>query len=70
VIRMVMYFKPLRVFMPLAGLLFLAGLLKTALSLVFTSTMQESDIVIFMTSILLAALGLLADLIVTYHNRE
>lgn len=69
VIRMVMYFKPLRVFMPLSGLLFLFGIIKSAGSLIYTATLQESDIIIFMTAIMLFALGLIADLIVTYHNR-
>ena len=69
VIRMVMYFKPLRVFMPLSGMLFLLGIIKSAGSLIYTSTLQESDIIVFMTAIMLFALGLIADLIVTYHNR-
>ncbi len=69
VVRMVMYFKPLRVFGP--ATLFLAGfaIIKSILSLMYTSTLQESDIIIFMTAIILAALGLIADLIVSYHNR-
>lgn len=70
VVRMVMYFKPLRVFMPLSGALFLFGVVKSILSLVFTSTLQESDIIIFMAAVMTGALGLIADLIVAYHNRE
>lgn len=70
VVRMVMYFKPLRVFMPLCGLLILFGILKSVLSLIFTSTLQESDIIIFMAAVMTGVLGLIADLIVTYHNRE
>ncbi len=70
VIRMVMYFKPLSVFMPVSLFLILFGIVKSILSLVFTSTLQESDIIIFMAAIMTAAIGLLADLIVTYHKRE
>lgn len=69
VVRMVMYFKPLRVFMPLAGGLFIFGIIKSVGSLIYTATLQESDIIVFMTAIMLFALGLIADLIVTYHNR-
>lgn len=69
VIRMVMYFRPLRVFLPLTGFLIIFGIIKAILSLVYTSTLQESDIIIFISAVLLFALGLIADLIVTYHNR-
>lgn len=69
VVRMVMYFKPLRVFMPLAGILLVFGVLKSIGSLAFTSTLQESDIIIFMTALMVLVLGLIADLIVAYHNR-
>lgn len=70
VIRMVMYFKPLRIFLPLSGFLFVFGVVKSILSLCFTGTLQESDIIIFMMAVMTAALGLIADLIVTYQNRE
>lgn len=70
VLRMVMYFKPLRVFLPLSALLFVGGILKAFLSLRSTQSLQESDVIILMTAILTAALGLVADIIVTYHNRE
>ena len=69
VIRMVTYFKPLRVFMPLSLILFIFALLKSFWSFKMTGTLQESDIVIFVTTLILAALGLIADLIATYHNR-
>jgi hypothetical protein len=69
VVRMVMYFRPLRVFMPLAGILFLLGLVKSVLSFSYTRTLQESDIIIFMAAIMVASLGLIADLIVAYQNR-
>jgi len=70
VVRMVMYFRPLRVFMPLTGFLLTVGIFKSVFSFKSTSSIQESDIIILMTAILLGALGLIADLIVTYHNRE
>ncbi len=70
IVRMTMYFKPLRVFMPLAGLIFLLGVIKAIQSFFLTKSLQESDIIIFLVAIMLGALGLIADLIVTYHSRE
>lgn len=70
VIRMVMYFKPLKVFLPLFLILFSFGTVKTFLSLAYTNTIQESDIIILMTAVMIFSLGLIADLIVTYHNRR
>jgi polyisoprenyl-phosphate glycosyltransferase len=70
VVRMVMYFKPLRVFGPVAVLLLLFAIVKSVFSVVYTATLQESDIIIFMGAIMMGALGLIADLIVSYHNRS
>ena len=70
VIRMVMYFRPLRIFLPVSAALVLFGIVKSILSLVYTSSLQESDIIIFMTAMILGALGLIADLIVSYGKRE
>jgi polyisoprenyl-phosphate glycosyltransferase len=70
VVRMVMYFKPLRVFGPLAGMLLVLGVVKCIFSFQSTSSLQESDIIILMTSLILLAIGLLADILVTYLNRE
>lgn len=69
VIRMVMYFKPLKIFMPLATILLLLGFGKSFLSYHDTGSLQESDIIILMTAILIFGLGLIADLIVAYQNR-
>ncbi|MCM8774821.1 MAG: glycosyltransferase family 2 protein [Candidatus Omnitrophica bacterium] len=68
IIRMIMYFKPMRIFMPLAGFLFLFACVKSVTSFWWTQTLQESDIIIFMTAIMMASLGLMADLIVAYHR--
>jgi glycosyltransferase involved in cell wall biosynthesis len=70
VIRMVMYFKPLQVFLPLSGFLIVFAIIKSWLSLAYTSSLQESDIIIFMTAIMTLSLGMIADLIVTYYNRR
>ena len=70
VVRMVMYFKPLRVFGPATFVLFSFAIIKSILSLKYTATLQESDIIIFMAAVMVTALGLIADLIVSYHNRN
>jgi polyisoprenyl-phosphate glycosyltransferase len=69
VVRMVMYFKPLRVFGPAAIFLLGFAVIKSAISLSYTASLQESDIIIFMMAVMLGSLGLIADLIVSYHNR-
>jgi glycosyltransferase involved in cell wall biosynthesis len=70
VLRMVMYFNPLRVFMPASFLLLLFAIVKSIASFSTTSTLQESDVILFVGALMLAALGLIADLIVAYHNRQ
>lgn len=70
VLRMVMYFKPLRVFMPASFFLILFGIAKAIITYMLTGRLQSSDIIIFMTAIIVCVLGLIADLIVTYNNRD
>jgi glycosyltransferase involved in cell wall biosynthesis len=69
VLRMVLYFRPLKVFLPLAGLVIGAGVLKSVLSFVLTGSMQESDIVILVAGFLTCMFGLLAEVIVAHHRR-
>lgn len=69
VLRMVLYFRPLKVFLPLAGLMFAAGVAKSALGLRLTGSMQESDVVVLTAAFLTAMIGLLAEVIVAHHRR-
>ncbi len=69
VLRMVLYFRPLKVFLPLAGLLIAGGVVKSWLSFRWTGTMQESDVVILVAGFMTSMLGLLAEVIVA-HNRR
>ncbi|MAG58805.1 MAG: glycosyl transferase family 2 [Planctomycetes bacterium] len=65
VFRMVMYFKPLRVFGPVSFLLLVGGLTKTVHDVWWIGAgIQESTIIIWMTAVMVLMLGLLADLIV------
>jgi glycosyltransferase involved in cell wall biosynthesis len=69
VLRIVLYFRPLKVFLPLAGLLIAAGMLKSAWSWTATGSMQESDIVVMVAGFMTCMLGLLAEVIVAHHRR-
>ncbi len=65
VIRMVMYFNPLRVFMPVGLMLFLIGCVRGIMDFVSEQgTLQEGDIILVLAGVLIGCMGLLADLIV------
>lgn len=69
VLRMVLYFRPLKVFLPLSGALIAAGAAKSVASFVLTGSMQESDIVVMTAGFMTCMLGLLAEVIVAHHRR-
>jgi glycosyltransferase involved in cell wall biosynthesis len=69
VLRMVLYFRPLKVFLPLAGMMIAAGLAKSVLSFKCTGSMQESDIVVLTAGFMTCMLGMLAEVIVAHHRR-
>jgi len=69
VLRMVLYFRPLKVFLPLSGFMIAAGMIKSALSFALTGSMQESDIVVMVAGFMTCMLGLLAEVIVAHHRR-
>jgi len=70
IFRMIMYFKPLRIFIPASLFFLISAAIKSYYSFTRTSSLQESDIMIFMTAIILGSLGMIADLIVAYNNRR
>jgi polyisoprenyl-phosphate glycosyltransferase len=69
VLRIVLYFRPLKVFLPLSGMLTGLGIAKTLFDWRSTGTMQESDIVVFVAGFMTCMLGLLAEVIVAHHRR-
>jgi len=69
VLRMVLYFRPLKVFLPLSGLMIAAAAAKSVLSFTRTGSMQESDIVMMVGGFMTCMLGLLAEVIVAHHRR-
>jgi glycosyltransferase involved in cell wall biosynthesis len=68
VLRMVLYFRPLKVFLPLAASVIAAGVAKSLLSFKFTGSMQESDIVVLTAGFMTCMLGLLAEVIVAHRR--
>ena len=69
VIRIVLYFRPLKVFAPLAAAVLAAASAKSLWSFRTTGSMQESDIVVLVAGFLTLMLGLLAEVIVAHHRR-
>jgi len=69
VLRMVLYFRPLKVFLPLSAMVIGAGVAKSIFSFALTGTMQESDIVVMTAGFMTCMLGLLAEVIVAHHRR-
>ena len=69
VLRMVLYFRPLKVFFPLAGLVTAAGILKSVISFRATGGMQESDFVVLVAGFMTWMFGLLAEVVVAHHRR-
>src|SRR6185436_6337513 len=60
VLRMVLYFRPLKIFLPLSALFIAGGIVKSVASFYFTGSMQESDIVVLTAGFMTTVLGLLA----------
>lgn len=69
VLRMVLYFRPLKIFLPLSAMVVGAGALKSVLSFWLTGSMQESDVVVMTAGFMTCMLGLLAEVIVAHHRR-
>lgn len=69
VLRMIMYFNPLKVLMPLALVLIVGGVLKLVYDLVaHPFSVAVDTLLLLMTGFILAAIALLADLIVRSRN--
>jgi hypothetical protein len=59
-----MYFKPLKIFIPLSGIIALGGAASAVLSRMNNQPMTGTTLFLFVAAIQVAALGLLADLLV------
>ena len=69
VIRMISYFQPLKVYLPVSVFLFITGVVKTLIDYQMIQKMQLSDVIIFTASFIVFCLGVLADLIVAQAKR-
>ena len=69
VVRTVMYFAPLRMFIPLSLIVMLGGGIKIVYDWNVYGWIGSLDVIIFMAGILLIFVGLLADLIVVVGRR-
>lgn len=69
VVRMVMFYDPLRVFMPLGGLLAAVGIIKVPFDLVnYDLRLANSTQILLLAAMIIGLLGLLADLIVKVNS--
>lgn len=69
VIRIVMYFRPLRVFLPLALMLFAVGTITSGYNLVYSPLgLHDLDVIIFLSSLIVLCVGMLGDLVVAQRR--
>ena len=69
IFRMIMLFRPARIFVPVAALLFLASIAVSVWQYVGTGGVQSAGLALFLTSIFIACFGLLADQIAVIRRR-
>ncbi len=69
ILKTVMYFKPLKVFVPLSVFFLMLGVIKGLYDSFVLHDFKESEIVLLLTGVLIGVLGLLADLIVKLHKK-
>jgi hypothetical protein len=69
-VRIIMYFRPLRVFFPMSLVLFLAAMLVALVRSVVRGRLAiaETEVILFVTSLMVLVIGLLADLIVAQRR--
>jgi glycosyltransferase involved in cell wall biosynthesis len=68
-LRVIMYFRPLRIFLPLSGLICTFALTKSAYDTLYSPLgLHDSDVVLLFMSGILPCVGMLADLIVAQRR--
>ncbi len=71
VIRIIMYFEPLKIFLPLSLLLFLIGVVKIIIDFVWIiHRIQASSIIIILTAVNVFCFGMIADLIIAQQKAK
>jgi glycosyltransferase involved in cell wall biosynthesis len=61
ILRVIVFFNPLKVFVPLAGSLFVVGLVKLIYDLVVVWNLSETAVLCLLGSVIIGSVGLLAD---------
>ena len=61
IMRAVMLFNPLKIFVPLAGILFLGGAVYTTVTLIMETNLSDAGLLLILSSLGVLGLGLLAD---------
>lgn len=69
IVRTIMYFNPLKVFLPIASVLLVLGLVLLFIDIFIIQNIGDKTVLIFSVSFLTGFLGLLADLIVKKIDR-
>jgi glycosyltransferase involved in cell wall biosynthesis len=64
VLRVVMYFKPLKIFIPMSGIIFVVALASLLNAYYHGAVLSSSTLFLLVAGVQVAALGLLADLLV------
>lgn len=64
IIRAITYFNPLKIFLPISGILFISGFIIMIHRIAFTANIGDLPVILIISSFQIGFLGLLADLIV------
>lgn len=68
VCRIIMYFKPLKIFIPISGFIFIIGFIRTTYTICTRARIHEFSVLTILISVLIFLIGLLADMIVKTRN--
>jgi hypothetical protein len=61
ILRVIVFFNPLKVFVPMAGTLFIVGLVKLVYDLFTVWNLSETAVLCLLGSVIIGSVGLLAD---------
>lgn len=63
IFRTIMYFNPLRIFLPIIGIIFSLFIVSAAFDTLVLKNLTEKTVILFLAAVQILAIGLLADLI-------
>jgi glycosyltransferase involved in cell wall biosynthesis len=68
--RTIMYFRPLKFFVPLTIFIFLMGVMRFLYHAFVLHNVRESDVLIIISAVIIGAVGVLGDLILKLHRHN